>query len=345
MARGLMLGRCELRRSLGFFALAFLAGLVSLDSTAQQTQVGNIVGEIRVARLGLPPRQIMVNLQNRGATINTAYADDKGRFGFYALPGGLYYIVIQDSDYAPVNEQIALNLAVSSVSYVHITLNPVSDKKTATDVSRVAGSNPNTIDLSEFTRKFPKKAVSEYDKGLKARADGNSEAAERHFQESIELAPNFYPAHNELGRSYLVKSDFGAAQREFEEAVRLNQIDAEAHLNLGNVFLLTKKYDDALRNVQEGLRRDPNSAVGQFVLGSIYERTGRFSEAEHALRQALQLDPRMSRVHLELVNLYIAQQNHSQAIAELKAFLRDFPADPLAPKARQLLNRLQGSPK
>jgi hypothetical protein len=49
----------------------------------------------------------------------------------------------------------------------------------------------------------------------------------------------------------------------------------------------------------------------------------------------------MSKVHLELVNLYLAQQKKSEASAELKSFLKDSPDDPFAPKAREVLQRLE----
>jgi len=105
-------------------------------------------------------------------------------------------------------------------------------------------------------------------------------------------------------------------------------------------LLMTKNYDDALKEVEEGLRRKPNSAFGQYILGSIYERMRKLPEAEHALREALKLDPAMSRVRLELVNVYLLQQRKSEASAELKAFLKDSPTDPLAPKAKEILEKL-----
>jgi len=103
---------------------------------------------------------------------------------------------------------------------------------------------------------------------------------------------------------------------------------------------MTKNYDDALKEVEEGLRRKPNSAFGQYILGSIYERMRKLPEAEHALREALKLDPAMSRVRLELVNVYLLQQRKSEASVELKAFLKDSPTDPLAPKAKEILEKL-----
>ena len=80
--------------------------------------------------------------------------------------------------------------------------------------------------------------------------------------------------------------------------------------------------------------------MGHFIQGSIYERTGKYHEAEEALRQALLLDPSMSKVHLELVNLYLIAGMKPEATAELRVFLKDFPKDPFAPKAREVLAKL-----
>jgi len=68
-------------------------------------------------------------------------------------------------------------------------------------------------------------------------ADRNQKRDEaiRHYEKSIFLAPDFYPAHNNLGSAYLSRADFKSAQAHFEEAIKLNQSDAEAHLNLANV--------------------------------------------------------------------------------------------------------------
>lgn len=313
---------------------------VAVACSAQQSQVGNVVGEIRVARQGLPPKQILVNLQSRGANINSAYSDSQGHFGFYALPGDVYTVSIQDDDYLPVTQDATLDLSITSVVRVSITLDPrpAENKPAGT---RVAGSNPNEIDVNELSRQFPRKAVKEYEKGLKATGDGDVQGAARHFQKSLVLAPGFYPAHNELGRSYLAKSDFPAAQHEFEEVIRLNQSDAEAHLNLANVLLLTNHFAEALVQVQEGLRRDPESAVGEFVLGSVYQKMNKPTESERALREALRLDPKMKKVHLALVNLYLSQDKKPEAMNELKDFLKLAPDDPLSAKCREVLRKLE----
>ena len=325
------------RLSAVLVALLFLA----IACSGQQSQVGNVVGEIRIARRGLPPKQILVNLQSRGANINSANCDSQGHFGFYALPGGVYSISIDDDDYLPVTQEAALDLSISTVVRVSISLDPRPAAGNKSAGSRVAGSNPNEIDVNELSRQFPRKAVQEYEKGLRATGDGDVQGAARHFRKSLDLAPGFYPAHNELGRAYLTKSDFPAAEHEFEEVIRLNHTDAEAHFNLGNVFLLTNHYEEAFAQVQEGLRRDPESALGEFVLGSVYQKMHKPDESERALREALRLDPKMSKVHLALVNLYMSQNRKPEAISELKDFLKLAPGDPLSGKCREILHKLE----
>src|ERR1035437_1575000 len=79
-------------------AVLFLA----VACCGQQSQVGNVVCEIRVARQGIPSEQILVTLLCDGSPINSAYSYSQGHFGFYALPGGVYTVSIQDEDCLPV---------------------------------------------------------------------------------------------------------------------------------------------------------------------------------------------------------------------------------------------------
>src|ERR1700704_2187679 len=309
---------------------------------AQQSGVGNIIGELHVSRGDLAGR-VFIELQLRGATLASGYSDDEGKFGFYGLGSNPYHLVIHDEHFYPVDQLVVLDTSISSMSMAQVNLTLREPVKSEPQSNQGPGSNPYLIDPSEYRRHFPKNAIKEFDKGVNADKNQKRDEAIAHYQKSISLAPDFYPAHNNLGSAYLSRSDFKSAQAQFEEAIKLNQSDAEAHLNLANVLLVAKNYGDALKNLEEGLRRNPNSAFGQFVLGSINERMRRLPEAEHALREALKLDPGMSRVRLELVNVYLVQQKKSEAGAELKAFLKDSPKDPLASKAKTILEKLEAA--
>ena len=49
----------------------------------------------------------------------------------------------------------------------------------------------------------------------------------------------------------------------------------------------------------------------------------------------------MSQAQLQLVNLYLQQNRREDAITQLQAFLKAFPAAAAAPKAKEILNKLQ----
>ena len=318
----------------GFFLISATA--------AHAQQMGEIVGELHVVRGDFPGR-VLIEIQARGAAIGSQYTDEQGKFAFGSLTDNVYHLIIRDERYYPVDERVMLDLSVSSIRMVQINLTPRAGATSKDVLPAQKGSNPFIVDTADYRRNFPKSAVKEFEKGVQSDREGKPDDAIRHYEKALAVAPSFYPAHNNLGSDYLSKSDFESAQAQFEQAIKLNQSDAQAHLNLANVLLQTKRYDDALHNVEEGLRRQPNSAFGKFLLGSIYERLGKWAEAEKTLREALEIDSSISKVHLELVNLYLAEQKTNEAKAELIAFLKHFPADPLSPRAREVLKRLQNA--
>jgi Flp pilus assembly protein TadD len=340
------------------YAFGFLVLLISLHLSAQD--MGAIIGQIRISRGSFPNRRIEVNLEARGARVASTYSDDEGRFSFPGLLANLYHVIINDGEYYPIDEIVTHNPSVTRTNILSIYLTPKSDSSVIarpvrpganphtldnTESGRsqqpgVAGGNPYLVNLAEYSKKFPKAVIKEFDKGTKRDREGDLDSAIEHYQKALKIAPEFYPARNDLGSVYLKKGDFAAAEREFNEVLRLNPSDATAYFNLGNVALLTKRFPEGLRYVDEGLKKHPNSGTGLFIQGSLLRQTGRFLEAERALRQALAADPSLSRAHLELVNLYRQQERKGDLIAELQAFLRLFPTDPLAPRVKETLFKL-----
>lgn len=325
-----------------FSFLLFLASLLgAYPLCAQQNQLGKIVGTIRVVKGDFPAHPVLISLAMRGSPIGSAYCDDQGRFGFYNLIANQYQVSIDDDAYEPVSETLEVNPQNSPMNFLDVRLVPRADTKQPAPLKRLQGSNPYLIDPSEYKHHFPKKAVKEFEKGVAAERKGKIDDAIGHYEKAISLAPEFYPAHNNLGSLYLSRQNFPAAQAEFEAALKTNQNDSQAHFNLANVLLLTQNYDAAQHQIEEGLQRQPDSAFGQFLQGSLYAHTGQPKLAEKSLQTALQFDPLMSQVYLQLVNLYLQEKRTSDAIAELEAYLKAFPDTAFSPKARDLLKRLQ----
>jgi len=324
------------------FLVASLSLSLSCPLHAQLQQFGRIVGQIRVLRGDSPGRRILVELQHRGAAMDSVYADSQGHFGFANLPGGEYHVIVNDETYFPADERVNVNPDVNPYTMVQIILRPHENvNKDDPMGARASGGNPYLVDPSDYSKRFPKKALKEYERGVDAEHKGKHDEAIAHYLGALKIAPDYYPAHNNLGSLYLGKADFKAAEEQFQETVRLDQNEAQAYFNLGNVLMLIGHYPAAEAALSSGLQRRPDSAFGHFLQGCLDVRTGKLQEGEKNLRAALQLDSTMWQAHLQLVGLYLKQQQRQLAIAELQAFLKAFPSVPSVPKARGLLHRLQ----
>lgn len=320
---------------------AFLFFLVTAQLCAQQNQIGKIIGSVRVFRGDFPAHPILVTLEMRGAPIASAYCDDRGSYGFYNLIANQYKVTINDPDFEPVSETTDLNPDFSTTNMVQITLVPRAKDKKDPLPGRTEGSNPYLVDPAEYNRKFPKKTLKEFDKGVEADHQGKVDEAIEHYEKALSYSPDYYPAHNNLGSAYLARQNFEGAQTQFEAALKSNQNDVEAYFNLANVLLLAQNYPAAEHDLEEGLQRRPDSAFGHFLQGLLYSHTARPELAEKSLQSAVQIDPKMSQAYLQLVNLYLQQKRTPEAISELDAYLKAFPDSPFSPKARDLLKRLQ----
>jgi len=321
--------------------LGLLAALLGSTSPLwAQGGVGSIVGEVH-AGTGDFSGRVFIELQLRHATLDSIYSDDEGKFGFYSLGSNPYHVVINDERFQPVDQLAAVNTSISAVTIVRITLVPREPVKKEPLPDRPQGSNPDLVATAEYRRRFPKAAIKEFDRGVKADNDQRHDEAIQHYQKAIALAPEFYPAHNNLGSDYVSRSDFEAAKGQFEEVIKLNQSDAAAYFNLSNVCLLMHDFEDAQKFLDEGMRREPESALGHFLLGSLKIHSGEHAAAEAALRQAMQLSPTMVQPRLQLVNLMLEEGRREDAAAQLRDFLQAFPESSFSPQARQLLKRLE----
>lgn len=279
------------------------------DAAAQES-LGSIVGRIRVVRGDAPTQRVMVFLDLHKTPMDSTYTDSQGTFGFHNLLPESYEVRIEDDQYQSVHVTADIRpISLAPTVMLDIQLTPKSSTNAVAPASRQQGSNPNLMDIREYSRNFPKKAVKEFEKGAQADRDNNKDEAIAHYRKAIELAPDFYPAHNNLGSDELNQSHLEAAHAEFEKVVELNRSDAMGYFNLANVCMLMSQLPDAQNFLNEGFRRQPDSAFGKFLQGTLHLRTGKLTEA----------------------------------VGQLHAFLNAFPSGQFRDQAQRLLQRLERS--
>ncbi len=135
-----------------------------------------------------------------------------------------------------------------------------------------------------------------------------------------------WPGHNNMGDVYLATGRLADAQREYETTLKLNPDYAGAHSNLGTVLLETGHGVAAVQEYREAVRLAPGTALYHFNLGIGLAQTGQGAEAIAEYEGALKLDPDNARVHNNLANALIQAGRLDEAIAECQAALQLDPA-------------------
>jgi len=285
--------------------------------------------------------RVLVRLERSGAQAGETYSDGEGKFSFVDVPANLYRIVINQEGYRAIDIGVSLNSSVQHTVYVPpIELIP-EDKTGKSRQPTVQGANPSMVDESALANNFSKEATKQYEKATKAERQGKHQEAIDHYEKALAVAPAMYAARNNLAALYLEQQRFDDAEAQLKKVIVENHADANAYFNLANVYLLTNRLKEATESIEEGLKRQPQSGLGEFLMGSVLVRKGNTREAEKRFRSALNDDPGLANAHLALVNLYVKESRHDEAIAELSSFLKLSPDSPYAPHARELLTKLQ----
>jgi tetratricopeptide (TPR) repeat protein len=322
--------------------LLLLSFSIATTLYAQQQQ-GNIAGEIRLVDGTFPSERIRVTLEAHGIVGGDSYCDAEGRFGFADLLPNVYTVVIEAERYQPVRRVVIVNPSTAQTNIVHVVLRPKPAEKPRDTPEGPTGSNADIVGVAQLKQKFSPTVIKEFEDGRKEEQRGEMDAAVRHYEAALREAPDFYPALNNLGIRHLQKGDVKAAEAEFRRVIDLNQNGAQAYFNLGNVLYMMKRNEEAKHTLEAGLRLAPTSAMGHYLNGSVLARLGDFKAAEEQLKTARELDPKMPQAPISLATLYLQSGREREAAEMFKAFLKQFPNDPMAPKVRDAVNKLSRS--
>jgi tetratricopeptide (TPR) repeat protein len=139
--------------------------------------------------------------------------------------------------------------------------------------------------------------------------------ARQAFEKSLELSPDFLPALEQIinldlaGKQYA--SALGRAQKQIEK-------DAKATLPR---LLLAKIYlARAADLVQQDNEKSPG-AVKRKQLADVPAAQGDVTQAEKALQHAIELEPGLASAYLMLAQVYVAANQHQQALDRLATLL------------------------
>ncbi|HLK32952.1 MAG TPA: tetratricopeptide repeat protein [Terriglobales bacterium] len=182
--------------------------------------------------------------------------------------------------------------------------------------------------LSATTAMAPGKAKKAYEKGRNEEKKKKWEAAEKKFQEAVQIYPRFAVAWVELGRTQLEMKQEAAAKESLQKAVTADSQFVSPHQLLAVIALHEQRWQDVVGETNAVLRLNPLSfAQDWYYNAAANYYLGHYDVAEKSVRQAIQVDVehRVPRAEY-LLGIILTQKHDYQGAAEhLRNYVRLSP--------------------
>jgi TolB-like protein/Flp pilus assembly protein TadD len=143
-------------------------------------------------------------------------------------------------------------------------------------------------------------------------------------QKALEIDNSLAEGHTALAYATMYHYDFWAAEREFEQAIEINPRYAAAHHIFGLYLAMMGRYEEAYTEFQRAIRLDP-LAVSQSLLGFNYLYSRRYDQAVRQFIRTLELASDDGPALCGLGWAYSCLSLHEPAIATLRKGLEFWP--------------------
>lgn len=327
---------CGMKRRLQSLFVPLFTLLLSIAVLAAQRGGGvTVYGDFKVDDskvAGLKPGTFYLVLYNfNGHPIDRQTVSNNGRYRFFNIPNGEYYIAVE----------------VESQEVTRILLRLTENEKTEIRRDIALEWQPGLGDRSRSNTE----AVSAADLYNRSSANKlllkNAEEATRkkNYEQAISLLkeavatdPKDYVIWTELGTVYFKQENFAEAEKAYQRALQEQPSFLLALINLGKLRLAKKDFEGAIESLGLAVKAQPLSADANFLLGESYLQIKKGSKAVGYLNEAIRLDPiGKAEAHLRLAALYKGAGLKDKAVAEYEQFLAKRPGYPDKEKILQYI--------
>ncbi len=146
--------------------------------------------------------------------------------------------------------------------------------------------------------------------------DGNFAAAEKLYQQFVELQPNSVVALANLGVAQFRQGKLTAAQLALEKAIGVDPKDAFSLTTLGAVMIEQNRIQDAITYLERANESQADDPITLNYLGVASSQLGQFGKAEQSLRRAITVNPGYAEAHFNLAVIYATAKPPSIALAK-----------------------------
>jgi len=144
-----------------------------------------------------------------------------------------------------------------------------------------------------------------YQKVQRLANDGGREEAVVALEKLLEMAPEFAPAHNDLGVFYYNRGDKEKALGHYERAARLEPQNSTFQKNLADFYFVESgRIEDALAVYNQVLENDAGDVEALMSIGLIYEALERREDAAYFYNRVLEVEPWNMDARQQMNNLF-----------------------------------------
>ena len=191
-----------------------------------------------------------------------------------------------------------------------------------------------------------------YNLGTALLGEQRSEEAMRAFEQTLELRPGYYAAHNGIAMLLQSQGELDRAVAHYREALRsdgflsaknLLSDRAVTHANLATALGQRGDVDEAVEQLAAALRISPSYAQAQYLWGDLLMRQGELEPAVQHLSSAVELDASHAAARSDLGAALLDLNRTSEAEHQLQEALRWNPFDTQAHSAMALIEAQRGN--
>lgn len=335
-----------------FIVLALIAFGVACSSRAQTAgqiagqdkiqsaiglRVGNseVVGSISVyvrneQGESLPvTAQITVSFARSGNMPRFLYRRLGTSYVFAPVPAGDdYQVDVEAKGYQTAHQMTSLANIGNANSDVIVFMKPVDD--------RLEFHPPE----GQFI--LAPKAQKEIEKGLDNLRSGRDEAAQKHLQKALVMAPENPYANYVMGLSYLLAKRQSDARPYLEKSVSLDAKQPAALFALGTLRFESDDYAGAIQTLSQDVDLDSSSWKAEWTLAAAYLKEQNFAQARQHAERSLEVGKRQAiSAELLLGEALAGLGARPEAVQALQTYLNAYPNDANADQIKDFIVALK----
>ncbi|HKQ50970.1 MAG TPA: DUF2012 domain-containing protein [Pyrinomonadaceae bacterium] len=280
-------------------------------------------------------RYFRITLRNTQSILSTTYTNQSGEFQLRNLSEGTYYVQAEttDASFEPAVTSVALGRGI--VAEIILELR----EKALPRGERVAA---RVVSAAELSQVVPPAAKKEYKQGVKFVGKGDFLQAATHFEQAVNIYPEYLAARNDLGAQYLKLKRLDEAEKHFQMVLARDPKNFNAKFNLGLVRVERKDYLDAIIQLNQAIVIDSARPVARLWLGFALLETGDMTRAEVELTKALVMGgDECVAANYHLARIYLARGDTDGAAGYVQTYLEAAPKGEYVEDARRLQEKLQ----